>query len=248
MKMGRFEYKYYIPLEFLDDLRHRIIPFLHYDFYTQQSSRKEYTVRSIYLDSRNLFTHNEKLDGVKSRKKFRIRSYNNYSDDSIVFLEIKRKEVDSISKDRVALLYSNLEAFLKTKDFSLLNGYPKNVSEKHAYARNFLFYYHLYNLLPSVIVTYEREAFECKFGSGLRVTIDKNVRTKKTDSYSGLFEVNDMVPSFKNCFALEIKFLKVLPKWISSALIKYNVRRISVPKYSWSVEAAHNSQFVKGKI
>lgn len=243
--MPRLEYKYYIPNEFLDDLRHSLSPYIKYDCFTELQPKKEYTVRSTYLDSLNLFTHHEKLDGVKSRKKFRIRGYNSQSDDSLVFLEIKRKEVDSISKDRIALLYRNLEEFLRTNDFSLLNKYQNNFISEKAYAGNILFYYHLYNLKPSVVVSYEREAYECRFGTGLRLTIDKNVRTRRTKYFKDLFDNDRMIPAFKNNFAIEVKFSKILPKWLSSVLVRYNVKRTSVPKYSWSIEAAFNNQFIK---
>jgi hypothetical protein len=167
------------------------------------------------------------------------------SDDSMVFLEIKRKDVDSISKDRVALLYRNLEEFLGKKDFSLLDGFPSDNLKKKIYARNFLYYYQLYNLQPSVVVAYEREAFECKFGSGLRVTLDKNVRTRRTKSFSELYEDAGMVPSFKDCFAVEVKFQRILPKWLLPVLTKYNIRRASVPKYSWSIETVFKNQLIK---
>jgi SPX domain protein involved in polyphosphate accumulation len=243
--MYRLEYKYYIPFQFLDDFRNKISPYLKHDSFTILKSKKEYTVRSNYLDSRGLFTYHEKLAGIKTRMKFRIRGYNCQSDDSIVFLEIKRKDVESVSKDRASLLYSNLESFLRTKDLSLIRTYENDTLKRKSYAQNFLYYYLLYNLQPAVVVAYEREAFECKFGSGLRITIDKNVRARVTNSFLDLFEEERMFPAFKKYFVLEIKFNKVLPNWMPSIMAQYNLTRCSVPKYSLSIDAAFNDSFIK---
>jgi hypothetical protein len=177
--------------------------------------------------------------------KFRIRGYNSQSDDSIVFLEIKRKEDNSVSKDRAALLYKDLIDFLKTKDLTLISFKTNDFLKKKIYAQNFLYYFFLYNLQPAVIVTYEREAFECKFGSGMRLTIDKNVRARQTNSFSDLYDEEKMVPALKKSFVLEIKFQNILPSWMPSIMAPFNITRCSVPKYSLSIDAALKDNFIK---
>lgn len=243
--MSRLEYKYYIPLQFLDNLRRDMSPYLNYDLYTYNQPQREYTVRSIYLDSNNLLTYHEKQAGIKQRNKYRIRGYNLQTDDSIVFLEIKRKDVEHISKDRAPLLYGDLEKFIADRDTSLILTDAGDVTRKKTCAQNFLYYYLLHNLKPAVIVAYEREAFECKFGSGLRVTFDKNIRTKKTHYYADLFSEEQMVPSLEKYFVLEVKFHKILPAWLPAVMKKYNVIRDSAPKYSMSIDAVYNNRFIK---
>ncbi|MDP4190332.1 MAG: polyphosphate polymerase domain-containing protein [Bacteroidota bacterium] len=242
--MARLEYKYYIPELYLDELRHDILPFLVYDSFTLLRPNKEYTVRSIYLDSPQLHTYQEKLIGTKERHKYRIRGYNEQSDSSIVFLEIKRKDIEFVSKDRAKLLYSDLDKFLDTKDNSLLNC-PDNERELHkSAARNFLYYYYLYQLRPAVIVTYEREAFECKFNTGLRVTFDKNIRSRPANSFTTLFGDEGMVASLKNYFVLEIKYHKIVPGWLPKVMSKYNVFRDSASKYMMSIDASYNHNYL----
>ncbi|MBI1937045.1 MAG: polyphosphate polymerase domain-containing protein [Ignavibacteriales bacterium] len=243
--MARLEYKYYIPFQFLDNLRRDVSPYLNYDLYTYRQPKREYTVRSIYLDSERLLTYHEKQDGIKQRNKYRIRGYNQQSDDSIVFLEIKRKDVEHISKDRAPLLYNNLEEFIVTKEVSLILNGTNDVTKQTACAQNFLYYYLRHNLKPAVIVTYEREAFECKFGSGLRMTFDKNIRTKITNTFTGLFSEEQMVPSLQKYFVLEVKFHRLLPAWLPSIMKKYDIARSSAPKYSMSIDAVYNNRFIK---
>ncbi len=235
--MARLEYKYYIPLLYLNEVRNDLSPYLVYDYYTQLMHQKEYTVRSIYLDTHQLFTYQQKLAGIKERNKYRIRGYNNLNDNSVVYLEIKRKDVEYISKDRAPLHYKDLESFIKTKNIGLILNSTTDTKKKRNSARNFLYYYHLYNLQPKVIVSYEREAYECKFGSGLRITLDKNVRTRSTSSFTNLYSDENMIHSLIDFFVLEVKFHKVLPSWLPVIMKKYNIIRESVPKYAMSIDA-----------
>ena len=240
--MALLEYKYYFPMKYLDSLRQDILPFLEYDPHIDILGKKEYTVRSIYLDSKGLQTYYEKEAGIKNRNKYRIRGYDELTEDSIVFLEIKRKENEYITKSRALLLYSDLERFFRTKDFSLIKNSNDN-QEGVEDARKFMFYYCLNNLRPAVVVTYDREAFECKFGSGLRITLDKNVRTKNTDSLNELFIDENMTCSFNDHFVLEVKFKKLIPSWLPTVLRKYNIMRGSVSKYLLSTDAVSNDCF-----
>ncbi len=243
--MARLEYKYYMPNEYLDDLRYDIQPFLIPDIFMKDRPEKEYTVRSIYLDSTRMFTYHEKLAGLRIRNKFRIRGYNKFKDDSIVFLEIKRKDSDYISKDRAPLYYNELAKFLSAKDLSLIHVLGNDSLKRRDSANNFMFYYLLNNLHPYVNVVYEREAFECKFGSGLRITFDKNIRTRAVDNLNELFVDDNFKPSLKKYFVLEVKFHRILPSWLPAVMKKYNVFRDSASKYVMSVDAANNKNLVK---
>lgn len=235
--MARLEYKYYIPLESLDSLRKDILPFLEHDYFSKIMPKNEYTVRSIYLDSPRLTTYYEKEAGVMMRNKYRIRGYNQPSDKSLIFAEIKRKNRDFISKDRVPLLYRNLEEFLCTKNFSLIYGCDYDKIQKELSANTFFYYYNLLNLRPAVVITYEREAYECKFGSGLRITFDKNIRALNTNSFSNLFDDGTTMESFRNYFVLEIKYHKVVPGWLPVVMKKYDLFREAISKYAMSIDA-----------
>ncbi|HLP15013.1 MAG TPA: polyphosphate polymerase domain-containing protein [Bacteroidota bacterium] len=239
--MARCEYKYYLERRHLDNLRKDILPFLTYDRYTQHLKKKEYTVRSIYFDSNDFAIYNEKLDGIRDRNKYRIRGYNQLREDSRVFLEIKRKEVDRVSKDRAPLYYRNLDAFLKTKQYDLLLS-PDDATqaaEAKASARNFLYYFFTLHLQPVSLINYEREAFECRFGTGLRITFDKNIRTRIVRSTSDLFVDEPMVNTFEDIIVLEIKFNKIVPAWVPSVMNRYNIIQDSISKYSGSIDISH---------
>lgn len=239
--MQRLEYKYYIPEKHLASLRADVLPYLNHDIYAKNRPNYEYTVRSVYLDSNKLHTYHEKLAGIKERCKFRIRSYNQPAEDSIAFVEIKRKDEDFISKDRSKVLYKNVESFLETKDFSLLVGSRRDQTNRETSARNFLYYHSLYQLKPTVVITYEREAFECKYGTGLRITFDKHIRARATNSYDELFVDEKMKPALINFFILEIKFHKIVPNWLPRVMNNYDVFRDSASKYVMSIDVTNNT-------
>lgn len=227
--MARLEYKYFVPEEYMDSLRQDISPFLKNDRFAEAHHKKEYTVRSIYLDSYRLHTYEEKVLGMPQRNKFRIRGYDEPENDPLVFLEIKRKDYDYISKDRFKILYNNLEFFLQ-------NHCSDNIEPQ---AQNFLYYYLLYSLKPTALITYEREAFECKYGTELRITFDKNIRSRAVNDFSELFYDGNMVHATKGYFVLEVKFHQVIPGWLPRVLGKYNVFRSSASKYIMGIDNSY---------
>jgi SPX domain protein involved in polyphosphate accumulation len=231
----RLEYKYIVPAYQLESLRRDLIPYLEYDPYTKVRENKEYTVKSIYLDSPNLKDYHDKLGGVYKRKKVRIRGYNEIVSSSNVFLEIKHKVSSHIYKNRTQIEFSKLEEFLSTKDNSLLKSI-KDLSD----SEKFLYYYLKDSLKPITMVTYDREAYFSKFDKSLRITFDKNLRFKQVDNYKlNQFDESNYSLS-TDYFILEIKFSKGYPKWLQKILQKKKLTRQSYSKYVKSVDEVIN--------
>ena len=226
--MGRLEYKYLVASKYKDSLREDIIPYLKHDYYSDRMPNKVYIVRSIYLDSPSLDSYYEKLSGVLVRNKFRVRGYNELTPESNVFAEIKRKENDYVTKDRTQVLYKNLNDFLNNYDISKVVNHSIEYQKRLDSARNFFFYLTRDKLSPIINVIYEREAFECKYGSGLRITFDMNVRSFITQSFDNLFSKTKTDLLYPNEFVFEVKFNKALPSWVPSIINKYQLTRVAV--------------------
>lgn len=241
--MARLEYKYYIPEKYLDHLRRDISPFLMNDKYAESQNKKEYTVRSIYLDSYMMHTYHEKVIGLLQRHKYRVRAYDDQHDDSIVFLEIKRKNYDYITKDRTKILYNNLQPYLQNRCPDLLYHCDKEKKDKDQQVNNFMYYYLLYSLTPTALINYEREAFECRYGTGLRITFDKNIRSRAVTNLSELYLNDRSIPVVKGHFVLEVKFHQVLPGWLPRILGNYNVYRNSASKYTMGIDSSYPQKF-----
>lgn len=229
---NRLEYKYLLPLNIIDQLRSDLLRYMEYDDFASRKPQKGYTVRSIYLDSYDFKCYYEKLDGILTRNKFRVRGYDSRDENKNIFLEIKRKHDGFISKDRYPVPLQNFG-----QKWSIDSCTNDGIAEEDEALSNFSYHYHLKNLQPKVLVTYDREPFQCKFGSSLRITFDKNLRSKPVSSFESLFDDHDLTKSYGDRFIFEIKFFQVLPQWINSVLMKYDLTRISVSKYTTSIDA-----------
>lgn len=233
---SRYEYKYLVPNSLIGKIREEISPFVKLDDYAKKQSIGQYTVRSIYYDSPQFSCYKEKIDGIKIRKKYRIRGYNSLSEKSITFLEIKHKNTNCISKSRAPLYYKNVSEILNSK---LVNEYVLSFSgngvEKKD-AEKFLYYYYLKNLRPAVLVIYDREAYLGKFDPSLRLTFDKNLRSVIYPDLNQLYDENKVKSTLSNHFIFEVKFYGSLPLWIKSLLSKYSLDRRALSKYTMSLD------------
>ncbi len=233
----RLEYKYLVPIIYLKKFRSEIFPFMDFDKYALEREEKEYTVRSIYFDNRKLDYYNEKIDGIKVRKKIRIRGYNNLNGSNLVFLEIKRKNENFISKNRSPIYFENLDTLLEKgniEDYVLFSNLEDEYFED---GKKFLYHYINKSLRPATLVVYEREAYTCKFDDRIRITFDKNLRYLAFPKISDLFEESRLKLAMFNNVILEIKFYGGFPMWLQNAVTKYRLIRQPVSKYVICLDA-----------
>ena len=232
---GRLEYKYLVPYEYLDRIRTAISRYVVIDPFAGLSEMKEYTVRSIYLDNSHCNCYGQKIAGIKSRMKFRIRGYNSGQPDSFVFPEIKRKYINFISKNRARLQYRDLPSLLAGRDIDEVL-VPSGENDR-ADMRRFMFHYHSSRLRPSVLVVYDREAYLGKFNSYLRITFDKNLRSATFPDYDMLFDNSRLKNVLNKNFILEVKFYGSLPGWVKSIITGFSIPRLAISKYTNCLDA-----------
>ncbi len=235
--MARLEYKYLVRYEHLDRFRNLIKPFLERDAYTSNGEIPEYSVRSIYFDTPTLRYYVEKIEGIDLRKKLRIRGYNGGGYNPEVFLEIKRKNIQSVWKNRAPLYYKKVQEFLRTGDVDRFIITDNGIAMADENARRFLFHVYQHALQPIVLVTYEREAYTGRFDRSLRLTIDKNLRSAIYPELDHLFSEDGMKRCIPHHFVVEVKFNKRMPNWINAILGELGVRRRAVSKYCIGLEA-----------
>lgn len=229
--MGRVEYKYLVPVSQIDRLRNCMLPYMKLDGYCALQRDKEYTVRSIYFDTPRLAYYHDKLAGIRERKKVRIRGYNEPYPGGSIFLEIKRKHGPVIRKLRAKIEFSVLNY--------LLDGYRKKNAvfpEINEDTNHFLYHVLSSQLKPLIKIVYEREAFFFKFNDGLRITIDKNIRSSLSSGLQSLYTEDTMIPCFKKHHILEIKTAEQFPKWLSEILAKFSMQNEALSKYTLSLD------------
>jgi hypothetical protein len=233
---GRLEYKHIVPKSQIDALRDALKPWVLHDEFCAVRPEKEYTVRSIYYDNRRFRCYDEKYDGFRLKKKLRIRGYNTEHPDNTVFLEIKRREEDFISKSRAPVRWNRIrEVFPGYGTGTSTLPFEPGTREAEAAGR-FLYNYHRRCMLPVVLVAYEREAFHGRFDPMLRLTFDKNIRSRLYPELASLYSDRDtkfLIPGF---FIFEVKFYLHLPSWIRDVVRCLDLQRQAFSKFATGIE------------
>jgi hypothetical protein len=233
----RYEFKYIVNRNFLEPIREMIKPFVDLDHFSEAEGNNHYTVRSIYFDTPNFDYYFEKIEGIKNRKKIRLRGYNHGDYLSTVVLEIKRKFNIPIVKYRASLPFGEAVEMFKTTSingFSLLNQ-----GNGHFYENANRFFYQVYskNLRPVVLVVYEREAFFSKFDESVRITLDKGLRGLAYPAVENLFKEDNLQSALSNEFIIEVKFNRKFPMWLAPILSRYGLKSKSASKYTITMDA-----------
>lgn len=230
--MFRYEIKYLIPIDLLPKVRSLMMPYIRLDKFAGPPESPDYTVRSVYYDTNDLKYYREKNDGLKKRIKVRIRGYNQASEDSIVFLELKRKKDNLIYKNRYPCYYKYLDQILNQQ----IPEESPPLKQKDSDREKFLYNLLGKSLKPSILVIYEREAYHYRFNSDLRITLDKNLRSVKPQNIDNLFTESLAIPTFRNHFVLEVKASTPFPGWILSVVKQLHLQKRSVSKYTLSID------------
>ena len=220
LKLFRQEFKYYIAENKLSSLRQSLGQLMSIDENSVNNS-KTYTITSIYFDTPFEEDFEEKVDGIKSREKFRIRIYNN-NFDVIKFESKKRVETviqktsATISKeDASALCSGDFSPLLKSDNEFLQLSYSKLKSGGYR---------------PIVVVEYDREAYFLPYGN-IRITFDMNLRTYNSDLNFFNFTAATMPVFQDNLQILEVKHSVPLPSHLQFVLGKTVASRNSISKF-----------------
>jgi hypothetical protein len=235
----RVERKYLVSNHRMDALRERISSFVHPDGYAVENGNghAEYTVRSIYFDSKNLACYAQKHEGIMLRRKFRIRGYNKPSENCRVLLEIKRKIQDRQKKYRSLVRFEDVGKLLEKGDlekYIIPNGNGVKALED---AGKFMYHIKKGQFIPTCLVVYEREPYHGKMDHGVRITFDKNIRSRLFTPVSSLYEEQGLRPLFRNHFILEIKYFNhVMPVWARSVVQEFRLRNDALSKYTLGID------------
>ena len=194
-----------------------------------------YILSSLYYDTDDFLFYWQKLEGLKHRRKLRIRLYETKevpTPETIVYVEIKER-VDKIIRKR------RIKVPLKDA-WKLCDDREEVVHEKRDRAAHdeILHMTHAYDLYPQVITSYHRKAFNgTEYDPGLRVTFDTNLRYRRADldltsKKLGRFMIDpDLV-------IMEIKANNSIPIWITQMVAHHDIQLKRISKYCTCLERA----------
>lgn len=229
---SRFELKYVMRTEVADDFVSQIAEHLTLD--SNAGDDGIYRVSSVYYDSRSYACYWEKIDGLKTRRKLRVRRYLDGKDD-LASLEIKQRVDRTIQKRRTLLPLEEIFSLIPAPD--TWNGAHVESREETPLMREVQELVTLYDLIPQVMINYRRKAFQAKYDHGLRVTIDSQLKCRQHNLDWTDHRDDDGVyfapPGF---VIMEIKFNEVVPRWLSLHVAQFQCDLRRVSKYCEGIE------------
>jgi len=89
---------------------------------------------------------------------------------------------------------------------------------------------HYQNLVPAMMISYDREAFYGKENPNLRITFDTNLRCR-TDRLDLSYGAGGTPLLAAGEHLMEIKVSGAMPLWLTKALDELKIRKISYSKY-----------------
>ncbi|MGW6334277.1 VTC domain-containing protein [Nocardia rhamnosiphila] len=228
---NRYEIKYFVDEMKVPELRRELAARMDSDPYSPQGG---YPVTSLYYDTPDLRFYWEKIEGLKFRRKLRMRLYGEpaeCTDRTPVQIEIKQRVNRVTQKRRIALPYGTALRWLNGREeIECAPGQRPFVNEVTTLIGNL-------DLRPIVTTGYLREAFVGREADlGLRVTIDHRVHGRDRDFHFASGAENRFTIPPKLAI-VELKANERVPYWATDLTARLNMSVIRVSKYCQSVEA-----------
>jgi len=231
---ARYEFKYLLNKEYRQNIEDAVSQFMEYDGHVHVELGNSYIVRSLYFDNNTSSNFFEKVDGMRTRSKFRLRTYGKeYESNLPLYLEKKGRTLERTYKRRIPISYDDLHLFMNLESvFELIKKY-KNID----LISNFVYESVRKGIRPKVLVDYRRRPYTSAFDSNFRVTFDDSLMASKAeDPYIFVGDVPWI--HFNSGYAiLEVKFFRKIPPWFHRIIQAYNLRRLSISKFARGMEA-----------
>ena len=213
--MQRYEMKYLLTKDQCEYLRESLRGHMQVDQYGKTS------IASLYYDTPSFQLIRTSMEKPLFKEKIRLRSYGLATEETPVFLELKRKAFGIVYKRRIQTTIPLADGFFAGERD--LGGSGQIEREITAF-RNFY-----QTLVPACLIIYDRTAFFEPDGD-LRLTIDEDPRYRTSDlSLTKSMDGTSLLG--KGCAILEVKVQQALPLWLSEILTAQKITKGSFSKY-----------------
>jgi hypothetical protein len=224
-RFNRFELKYIITAEMRnrvrDDLARQMLP-------DGLGDNGYYRVTSLYYDTPDVSCYWSKVEGIRYRRKLRIRVYGAgvESDDHPVMVEIKQRINRTVQKRRVKLPVARA---YRLAEGDLAVSFEDAADELVASEVRFLA--RSLDLRPTVVISYLRQAWVgSRYEPGLRVTFDEDLSCRgpenrlRNRSPAHLFMHPDRL-------IMEVKANETVPLWLTRMLATHGCTLVRISKF-----------------
>ena len=179
------------------------------------------TISSLYYDTPDRQLVRTSIEKPDFKEKIRLRAYGPVTNDSPVYLELKRKAFGVVYKRRVQATVPEAERFFSGE---------LNLDEAGQIDREITYFRDYYKTLePACMILYDRTAYYEPDGN-LRLTVDRNPRYRmdaltfdRAPLGIPLLKAGDTI--------LEVKVQDTIPLWLVRILSEGNIRHGSISKY-----------------
>jgi hypothetical protein len=230
----RYELKYLIPASRAHAIEGKLTGRCHQDDNGQEGS---YINESLYFDSPRFDFYFHKREGVKLRRKVRIRRYGDTGPWDRVFVEVKRRNGQYIEKGRFPLAGDLLPVLFNPSHRRDI-GQGLSPAALQVY-NEVLSLAQLYQLRPAIFIRYRRRAFWAEGDERLRITFDSDLCydlvnrdcSSPLENTRFIFDADLMV--------MEIKANGRVPFWVLQLIQEFECHMTRFSKYCLGLEHAH---------
>lgn len=229
---NRYELKYLIPSEQVPEVRAELSARMTRD---RNAGPRGYGVWSLYYDTDRLRFYYEKIEGLKFRRKLRIRRYGELeeglSEDAPVSVEIKQRVNRVTQKRRVLLPYDVARDLCDRRQRIEHPGADQDFVDEvlHLILR--------LDLRPVAMTGYRREPYVGTDADlGLRVTLDHRIRGRDRD-FDLRVQTESRYIISPHFAVMEVKANERAPYWVTDMTARYGLQIQRISKYCQSVEA-----------
>jgi hypothetical protein len=228
LEFKRFEFKYVLQKKLRKEVEQELRYFVDFDPFVQQTPHHQYFVRSLYFDDQNHTAFYDKIDGLKKRSKFRIRTYCRQPDLSVPqFLEEKGRYNNAVFKNRISLTDTKTPRISSLTAPTILK--LTNCATTNPTLKRFQYQRFRKVINPVALIDYVRRPYISKYDSEFRITFDEQLRATQTDE---LFpaKISNSYPLLLGYTVMEVKFTRHIPSWFHRIIQSYELRRVSISK------------------
>lgn len=193
------------------------------------------TICSLYFDTPTFLLIRRSLEKPVYKEKLRLRSYGVADADTIVFVELKKKYDSVVYKRRVGMKEADAERYLLQHEQVM----DTQITREIDYCMT-----NYEELAPSILLSYEREAYFGKGDHDFRVTFDQNILWRDYDLslckgiYGRPLLSEDQV-------LMEVKTAGGIPMWMVKFMSERNIYKTSFSKYGMAYTKIFNGGIQK---
>ena len=212
----RYELKYMLTLKQKEKILEAMSLYMELDKYGRT------TIRNIYFDTDNYRLIRRSIEKPAYKEKLRIRSYSQATADSTVFVELKKKYEKVVYKRRLPLCERDAMAWVCRERAC---PFDTQISREIDY---FIDFYG--NPMPTVFLSYDREAYYDCVGGDFRITFDEHILCRQSDvSLRSSVYGTEILPEGK--VLMELKCSGGIPLWMVEVLSREHIYKTSFSKY-----------------